>query len=130
METSLSKHITELNKLPYKDQCAYIPKKLLSMEPDDISHLTFLKKLQIILIDLPNTLDDVIKKSNIGYEGGCNYCFNSNMFDHHFLHVIEAHVPIYCGRTSQDEYLVTIPIKYNLDDIFTNIKINSNDNDN
>ena len=41
METSLSKHITELNKLSYKDQYAYISIKLISMEPDDISHLTF-----------------------------------------------------------------------------------------
>ena len=99
------------------------------MEPDDISHLIFLKKLQIILTDLPITLDYLIKKSNIGYEGGCNYCFNSNMFDDCFLHVIGAHIPIYCQRTSQDEYLVTIPIKYNLDYIFITIKINNNNND-
>ena len=130
METSLSKHIIELNKLSYRDQCAYITIKLIFMEPDDISHLTFFKKLQIILTDLPNTLDDVIKKSNIGYGGGCNYCFNSNMFDDYFLPVIEAHIPIYCRRTSQDEYLVTIPIKYNLDDVFTTIKINNNNDNN
>ena len=53
MESSLSKHITELNKLSYKDQCAYIAKRLISMEPDDITHPTFFKKLQIILIDIP-----------------------------------------------------------------------------
>ena len=35
MESSLSKHITELNKLSYKDQCVYIAKNLISMEPDD-----------------------------------------------------------------------------------------------
>ena len=46
------------------------------------------------------------------------------MFDDYFLHVIEAHIPVYCRRLSQDEYLVTIPIKYNFDDIFTTIKIN------
>ena len=54
-------------------------KKLISMEPDDIPHFIFLKKTQIILTDLPNTLNYLIKKSNIGYEGGCNYCFSSNM---------------------------------------------------
>ena len=27
MESSLSKHITELNKLSYKDRCVYIAKK-------------------------------------------------------------------------------------------------------
>ena len=82
------------------------------------------KKVTKVLTDLPNNLDYIIKKSNIGSEGGCSYCFDSNMFDDYFLHVIEAHIPIYCRRTSQDEYLVTIPIKYNLDDIFTTIKIN------
>ena len=43
MESSLSKHITELNKLSYKDQGVYIAKKLISMGPDDIAHLKFLK---------------------------------------------------------------------------------------
>ena len=51
--------------------------------------------------------------------------FNSNMFDEHFFHKIEAHITIYCKRTSQDEYLVTIPIKNNLEDITTNIEINN-----
>ena len=93
------------------------------------------KKLQIILTDLPNHLDYIIKKSNLRYEGSCNYCFDSNMFDDYFLNVIEAHIPIYCSRASQDEYLVIIPIKYNLNDIFTTIKTNNkndsdNDNDN
>ena len=126
MEASLSKHISEVNKLSYKDQYVYIAKKLISMEPDDIIHLTFLKKLQIILTDLPTTFNDFIKDSNIGDEGGCNYCFNSNMFDEHFFQKIEAHITIYCKRTSQDEYLVTIPIKNNLEYIFTNIRINNN----
>ena len=126
MESSLSKHITELNTLSYKDQCVYIAKKLISMEPDDIAHLTLFKKLQIILTDLPTTFHDFIKDSSIGDEGGCNYCFNSNMFDVYFFHKIEAHITIYCKRTSQNEYLVTIPIKNNLEDIFTNIRINNN----
>ena len=125
MDSSLSKHITELNKLSYKDQCVYIAKKLMSMEPDDIGHLTFLKKLQIILIDLPDTFNDFIKDSSIGDEGGCNYCFSSNMFDDYFFHKIEAHITIHCKRISQDEYLVTIPIKNNLKDITTIIKINN-----
>ena len=33
-------------------------KKLISMEPDDIKRFTFLKKLQIILTDLPDTFND------------------------------------------------------------------------
>ena len=125
MESSLSKHITELNKLSYTEKCVYIAKKLISVEPDDISHLTFFKKLQIILIDLPDTFNDFIKDWSIGDEGGCNYCFDSNMFEDYFFHKIEAHIAIYCKRTSQDEYLVTIPIKNNLEDITTNIEINN-----
>ena len=129
METSLSKHINKLNKLSYKDQCEYIKKKISSIKPDDIVHLTFLKKLQIILTDLPNNLDYLIKKSHIGYEGGLNYCFNSNMFDDYFGHVIEARIPFYCRRLTKDEYLVTIPIKFCSDDILTTIKINNNNGD-
>ena len=48
------------------------------------------------------------------------------MFDEYFFHKIEAHITIYCKRTSQDEYLVTIPIKNNLEDISTYIRINNN----
>ena len=40
--------------------------------------------------------------------------------------MIEAHITIYCKRISQDECLVTTPIKNNLEDIFTNIRINNN----
>ena len=96
------------------------------MKPDDIAHLTSFKKLQIILIDLPDTFNDFIKDSSIEDEGRCNYCFNSNIFDEYFFHKIEAHITIYCKRTSQDEYLVTNPIKNNLEDISTNIKIRIN----
>ena len=125
MESSLSKHITELNKLSCKDQRVDIGKKLTSMKPDDIAYLTFFKKLQIILTDLSDVFNDFIKDSIIGDEGGCNYHFNSNMFDEHFFHKIETHITICCTRISQDEYLVTILIKSNLEDIFTNVKINN-----
>ena len=103
MELSLSKHITQLNKRSYKEQCVYIAKKLISMEPDDISHLTFFKKVA--------WFNDFIKDSSIGDEGGCNYCFNSNMFDDYFFHKVEAHITNYCKRTSQDEYLVRFQLK-------------------
>ena len=52
----------------------YVAKKIISMEPDNIAHLTFCKKLQIILIDLPDTFD-FIKDWSIEDEGGCNYYF-------------------------------------------------------
>ena len=116
MESSLSKHITELNKLSYKNQRAYIAKKLISTKPNDITHLTFLTKLQI-------NFTDFIKDSNIGDEKGCRYCFNSNLFDEYIFHRIEVHITIYCKKISHDEYLVTIPIKSNLEEILTNISI-------
>ena len=99
--------------------CVYNKKKLISMESDDITHRVFFKKLQIILTDLISTFNDFIKDLTIGDKGGCNYCFNSNMFDEYFFQRIEAHI-------TQDEYLVMIPIKNNLEDISTIIKINNN----
>ena len=45
------------------------------MKPNDISYVTFLKKLQIILINLHATLNYFIKISRIGDVGGCKYCF-------------------------------------------------------
>ena len=55
-----------------RSMCVYSKKKLISIEVDDIAHLTFFKKLQIRLTDLPDTFNDFIKDSSIGGEGGCN----------------------------------------------------------
>ena len=123
MDTSLSNYITELNKLSYKDQCAYITKKRISMRPDDITHFTFFKKLQIMLINLPDAFNDFIKVFSTSDKAAFNFGFNSNIFDNYFFHSIEAHIITYCKRISQDEYLVRVPIKNNLEDITTIIKI-------
>ena len=44
--------------------CIY-NKKLISMEPDDITHRTFFKKLQIILTDLPSTFNNFEMKEDV-----------------------------------------------------------------
>ena len=41
MDVPLTKYVTKLNKLSYKDQCMYITKKLISMEPDDLAYYIF-----------------------------------------------------------------------------------------
>ena len=38
MDVPLTKYVTKLNKLSYKNQCMHITKKLISMEPDDITY--------------------------------------------------------------------------------------------
>ena len=123
MDTSLSNYITELNKLSYKDQCAYIIKKLISMQPDDITYFTFLKKLQIMLINLSDAFNNFIKVLSTNDKAAFNFSFNSDIFDNYFFHSIHARIIIYCKRISQNEYLVRVPIKNNLEDITTIIKI-------
>ena len=56
-----------------------------------------------------------------------NHCFNSDVFDEYFFHEIEAHITIFCKRTSRDEYLFTIPLKNNLEDITSTINIKDKD---
>ena len=85
MDASLSNYITEINKLSYKDKGAYITKKLISMEPDDITYFIFFKKLQIMLINLPDAFKDFIKVLNTSDKGAFNFGFNSNVFDNYFL---------------------------------------------
>ena len=126
MDVSLSNHIKDLNDLSYKDKYEYIVKKLISTEPDDISHLTFLKKLQITLIDLPNSINNFIKDLSIGSEGKYTYCFNTKVLHNYFSHKSVDHIKIYCRRILKNEYLVTVPIKNNFKFITTNIKINEN----
>ena len=47
------------------------------------------------------------------------------MFDDYFLHKTEAQITLFCKRISDDEYLVTIPIKSNLEDIETTFSMNN-----
>ena len=123
MDIPLTKYGTKLNKLKYKDQCMYITKKLLSMEPDDISYYTFFKKLQMMVIDLPGIFNDFIKDTSVGDIGKYSYSFTSCMFDDYFFHKIKAHISIFYKRLTQDEYLINIPVQGSLEVITTNIKI-------
>ena len=72
------------------------------MQPDDITHFTFLKKLQIMLTNLPDAFNDFIKVLSTTDKGAFNFGFDSNIFDNYFFHTIEAHIIIYCKRISQD----------------------------
>ena len=76
-----------------------------------------------MLINLPDAFNDFIKFFNTSDKGAFSFGFNSNLFDNYFFHTIEANIIIHCLRVSQHEYMVMIPIKNNLEDIITNIKI-------
>ena len=119
MEQSLGNHIKQLNTLQYKDQCIYIAKRLVSMEPSDIKHLTFLKKIQIIFTDFPHIIITFMNDIEKSY----NQCFSSNMFDDYFIHETEVHIAISYKRISHNEYLITIPIKNNPEDIVSTMNI-------
>ena len=68
----IRQHIIQINCLNYNRQCNYIKKKLLSVDFHDIDHIMFLKKLQIILQELPVYLKDI----NIKINEGDNNLFN------------------------------------------------------
>ena len=76
-----------------------------------------------MLINLPDAFKDFIKYFSISDKAACNFSLNNDTFGNYFFHTIKAHTIIYCKRISQDEYLVRIPIKNNLEDITTNIII-------
>ena len=46
------------------------------------------------------------------------------MFDDYVFHKIEAQITLFCKRISDDEYLLTISIKSNLEDLVTTISMN------
>lgn len=56
-------------------------------------------------------------------EKSYNQCFSSNMFDDYFIHETEVHIAISYKRISHNEYLITIPIKNNPEDIVSTINI-------
>ena len=55
------KYIEKINSLNYSGQCKYTKSKLLSFKTIDVPHTVFLKKLYVLLDNLPW----YIKESNI-----------------------------------------------------------------
>ena len=76
-----------------------------------------------MLLNLPDAFKNFIKFFSTSDNGAFNFGFKSNLFDSYFFHTIEDNIIIHCMRVSQDEYMVTIPLKNNLEDVVTNIKI-------
>ena len=77
----------------------------------------------MMLIDLPDTFTDFIKKISIEDIGTYNYHFNSCIFDGYFFHKIKAHISIFYKRLTQDKYLIKTPVKGCLEVITTIINI-------
>ena len=50
-------NILRINCLSYNKQCEYVKNKLLSLDPLDITHAVFFKKLLVILQKLPKRLE-------------------------------------------------------------------------
>ena len=71
----ITQYIIDVNTLNYNEQCKYIKKKLLSSIIDDIQHIMFFKKLQIILQKLPHYLKDIEIKINERGDSLFNFFF-------------------------------------------------------
>ena len=68
----LIEYIIQINTLNYSKQCEYIKNKLLSINIYDISHIMFLKKVDVIFKKLPDYLKDI----NIGKNKKGTHFFN------------------------------------------------------
>ena len=55
-------YIVQINSLNYSSQCIYTKKKLLSHDTNDIRHIIFFKKLNVILHKIPNYLSQLENK--------------------------------------------------------------------
>ena len=55
-------YIVQINSLNYNSQCIYTKKKLLSHDTNDIRHIIFFKKLNVILHKIPNYLSQLENK--------------------------------------------------------------------
>ena len=55
----MNQHIKKINSLSYIAQCKHVKAKLLSLKSKDIPYTMFLKKLFILLNDLPPQLEEM-----------------------------------------------------------------------
>ena len=116
-----SKYILQIRCLNHKDLSEYLKNKLLSIDPEDITHIVFFKKLYVILLNLPCYLTELNMKINESKEHFVN--FWSDFSDNNHFYDTRGYILKNCIKLTNNGYIVSIPVK-NGKNITLNIDIN------
>ena len=78
----ISDYIVQINSLNHNNLHDFLKSKLLSINPRDITHTVFFKKLYVILINLPCYLKELNLKINKSAESFIEFWsdFNDNRY--------------------------------------------------
>ena len=105
----ISEYILEIRCLNHNNLKEYLENKLLSIDPFDITHTVFFKKLYVLLQNLPEYLNKLDLKINENKDHFVN--FWTDFLDNKYFYDTKGYIRINCLKLSNNGYLVSIPIK-------------------
>lgn len=115
-------YIVQINSLNYNSQCIYTKKKLLSHDTNDIRHIIFFKKLNVILHKIPNYLSQLENK--IGDKEFFLFSFWDELQDNTYFDDIKKDIQIIYIKLTDNIYQVRTLVKNSLVDVTSYININ------
>ena len=105
----ISDYIIQISRLNQNSLYEFLKNKLLSIDPRDITHTVFFKKLYVILLNLPCYLNELNLKINESDERFIN--FWSDLNDNRYFYDTRGFMRIKYVKLSNNRYLVSIPVK-------------------
>ena len=105
----ISDYIIQISRLNQNSLYEFLKNKLLSIDPRDITHTVFFKKLYVILLNLPCYLKELNLKVNESDERFINFWsdFNNNRY----FYDTRGFMRIKHIKLSNNGYLVSISVK-------------------
>ena len=105
----ISDYIIQISRLNQNSLYKLLRNKLLPIDPRDITHTIFFKKLYVILLNLPWYLKELNLKINESDERFINFWSDFN--DNHYFYNTGGFMRIKYVKLSNNGYLVSIPVK-------------------
>ena len=105
----ISDYIVQINSLNHNNLHDFVKSKLLSINPRDITHTVFFKKLYVILLNLPCNLKELNLKINKSAESFIEFWSDFN--DNRYFYDTRGFMRIKYVKLSNNGYLVSISVK-------------------
>ena len=105
----ISDYIIQITCLNQDSLYEFLKNKLLSIDPRDITHTVFFKKLYVILLNLPFYLKELNLKKSESDERFINFWSDFN--DNRCFYDTRGFMRIKYIKLSNNGYLVSIPVK-------------------
>ena len=116
-------YIINIRTLNHNKLKKYLENKLLSIDPLDIIHTIFFKKLYVLLLNLPDYLKELDLDINESKEDFVNFWTDFFGNDNTYFYEARGFVRINSIKLTNNNYLISIPLNTK-EKVILNIHIN------